>query len=37
MKLKFFEYRNRMKTGPGSIDEDIKLARKKRMRMFLHY
>jgi len=31
VQKKFFEYRNRIKTGAGKIDEDIKLARKQRV------
>ena len=31
VQKKFFEYRNRIKTGPGKINEDIKLARRQRM------
>jgi len=27
----FFQYRNRIKTGPGKIDADIKSARKQRI------
>ena len=30
----FFEYRNRIKTGSGKIDEDIKLSRKQRMERY---
>jgi AbrB family looped-hinge helix DNA binding protein len=28
---KFIEYRNKIKTGPGKIEEDIKQARKQRV------
>jgi bifunctional DNA-binding transcriptional regulator/antitoxin component of YhaV-PrlF toxin-antitoxin module len=31
VQKKFFEHRNRIKTGPGKIDEDINLARQQRM------
>ncbi len=31
VQKKFFEYRNRIKTGPGKIGEDIKLARQQRV------
>jgi AbrB family looped-hinge helix DNA binding protein len=31
VQKKFLEYRNRIKTGPGKINEDIKLARRQRM------
>ena len=31
VQKKFLEYRNRIKTGPGKIDEDIKAARRQRM------
>lgn len=31
VQKKFFEYRNRIKTGPGKIDEDIKPARQQRV------
>ncbi len=30
----FFKYRNTVKTGPGDIDEDIKLARKRRVERY---
>jgi AbrB family looped-hinge helix DNA binding protein len=31
VQKKFLDYRNRIKTGPGKIEEDIKLARKQRV------
>jgi AbrB family looped-hinge helix DNA binding protein len=31
VQKKFLEYRNRIKTGPGKINEDIQLARRQRM------
>ena len=31
VQKKFLQYRNRIKTGPGKIDEDIKAARRQRM------
>jgi AbrB family looped-hinge helix DNA binding protein len=34
VQKKFFKYRNRIKTGPGKIDEDIKLARQQRMERY---
>ena len=30
VQKKFLDHRNRIKTGPGNIGEDIKLARKQR-------
>jgi hypothetical protein len=34
MLREFIIYRSRVKTGPGKIDEDIKLARQQRMRRY---
>ncbi len=31
VQKKFLEYRNKIKTGPGKIEEDIKQARKQRV------
>ena len=31
---KFLEYRNKIKTGPGNIEEDIKQARKQRVEKY---
>jgi AbrB family looped-hinge helix DNA binding protein len=31
VQKRFLEYRNLIKTGPGKIDEDVKLARKRRI------
>jgi len=31
---KFFKYRNKVKTGPGKIEEDIKKARKQRVEKY---
>ena len=31
VQKKFLEYRNKIKTGPGKIEDDIKQARKQRM------
>jgi hypothetical protein len=31
VQKKFLDYRNRTKTGPGKIDEDIKLAREQKL------
>jgi hypothetical protein len=32
--VKFLEYRNKIKTGPGKIEEDIKQARKHRLEKY---
>jgi len=34
VQKKFFEYRNKIKTGPGKIDDDIKQARKQRVEKY---
>ena len=31
VQKKFLDYRNKIKTGPGKIEDDIKQARKQRM------
>ncbi len=34
VQKKFLEYRNKIKTGPGKIEEDIKQARKQRLEKY---
>ena len=34
VQKKFLEYRNKIKTGPGKIEEDIKQARKQRVEKY---
>jgi hypothetical protein len=34
VQKKFLEYRNKIKTGPGKIEEDIKQARKRRVEKY---
>jgi len=34
VQKKFLEYRNKIKTGPGNIEEDIKQARKQRLEKY---
>lgn len=34
MKKRFLKYKDRVKTGPGKIDENIKLARKQRVKKY---
>ena len=34
VQKKFLEYRNKIKTGPGKIEEDIKQARKQRVERY---
>ena len=34
VQKKFLEYRNKIKTGPGNIEEDIKQARKQRVEKY---
>ena len=34
VQKKFLDYRNKIKTGPGKIEEDIKQARKQRVEKY---
>ena len=34
VQKKFLEYRNKIKTGPGNIEEDIKQARRQRVKKY---
>jgi len=34
VQKKFLEYRNKIKTGPGNIEEDIKQARRQRLKKY---
>jgi len=34
VQKKFLEYRNKIKTGPGKVEEDIKQARKQRVEKY---
>ncbi|MCP4629813.1 MAG: AbrB/MazE/SpoVT family DNA-binding domain-containing protein [bacterium] len=35
VQKKFLKYRNKIKTGPGKIGDDIKLAHQNRLKKFL--